>query len=782
MQALLSLVLALPLLATSLYSMDSATMWLALSLLALGLAITAIHSFLSLVSIRYLRQLVALALCEVLAVFQLSRLLSFYFQGESFNERFFFHFNLNTVQEAGSAYPELLSLALGYLIITGLLALRVYRTRPVLLLRRPAMTLGLCMLGILITEPDALRLSRSSVASISARGESLSLETINWSETGLDPAALRANLNNVLPGKNLVLIYLESLEQIYTEESIFPGLTPNLNRMLDHGLVFSDMTQTEGTDWTVGGMVSSQCGTPVLYSFGPGGNDILQGGYLINAVCLGDVLHQAGYQQVFMGGASTEFAGKGSFLAAHGYDEILGRAQLRGKLVDSDYLSGWGLYDDNLFELAEDKFRELAQNDRPFNLTLLTLDTHHPTGNPSRSCQPYAGTDNSMLDAVHCSDALLARFLEALQQHPAWNETVVVLLSDHLAMRNAAQLLYPEGYERKLLFAVINGDKLGEIDVRGTHMDVAPTVLDLLQVKHRQAFLAGTSLVPESSTTHEAVPPESPSRLEAIRYLNSSVLSRQKTGLCESEALVSIEGGRLRIAGREVVLSISGDPLPLEALSSDYAQLNLIDTEGDVRANLTLNVRNLPHVLYQYQSAASLLLAPSAETGAFTTGAWQSRPVSVILGSLNGESHDLGAMDTSEGAKVDASDCEAVLAKVRDSLAVAPSSSPAEICSPDDAVPSYFASESGNLVLPQVATEKYWYSAMLVPNKEGNYSVLDLAYQGPIQDQNWAGRCHAYFGNSELIVPRIRSGQSLESLHLRLIPGRDWEFEVLLRQ
>ena len=45
------------------------------------------------------------------------------------------------------------------------------------------------------------------------------------------------------------------------------------------------------------------------------------------------------------------------------------------------------MYDDSLFELAWEEFISLAQHEEPFGLFLLTLDTHHPDGYSSASCQ-----------------------------------------------------------------------------------------------------------------------------------------------------------------------------------------------------------------------------------------------------------------------------------------------------------------------------------------------------------------------------------------------------------
>ncbi|MDM8568775.1 sulfatase-like hydrolase/transferase, partial [Thiotrichales bacterium HSG1] len=223
------------------------------------------------------------------------------------------------------------------------------------------------------------------------------------SELGLNSDAITPKRLSATAGKNLVFIYLESLESIYLEETIFPELTPNIKNFITTGLSFTNMYQTNGTGWTIAGIVSSQCGTPLLDNNSiANGNDILQADLLVNAICLGDVLNKAGYVQEYMGGASGKFAGKKSFFNNHKYDKISGL----NDLVTDNNSYGWGIYDDALFQIAAKKYVQLADNNKPFNLTLLTLDTHHPEGRPSPSCKAYAHRDDSILNAVYCTDQL----------------------------------------------------------------------------------------------------------------------------------------------------------------------------------------------------------------------------------------------------------------------------------------------------------------------------------------------------------------------------------------
>lgn len=179
-------------------------------------------------------------LTELVAAFQIGRLLSFYFQGESFNARFFFHFNLNTLAEAGGAYLLPISLGVLFLAVVAILGMKLFGSMEV------------------------------------------------------------------------------------------------------------------------------------------SGNDILQKGFLNRAVCLGDVLTQAGYRQVFLGGASSTFAGKGSFLRSHGYDEVNGKPELAKLLDDPSNMSGWGLYDDSLFDIAANKYAELAAAGQPLSSSIPTYSQTGP--------------------------------------------------------------------------------------------------------------------------------------------------------------------------------------------------------------------------------------------------------------------------------------------------------------------------------------------------------------------------------------------------------------------
>jgi phosphoglycerol transferase len=167
----------------------------------------------------------------------------------------------------------------------------------------------------------------------------------------VNPAFLDITKSN--RSKNLILIYVESLEKSYSDNLIF---SRNLLEPLDNlnGFQFDKFSQVSGTGWTIAAMVASQCSVPFKPIDLPNINvhgDLIKN-FLPNITCLGDTLKEVGYINVFMGGASSVFSGKGKFLANHGYEQIHGLEEWKMKGYKDNDFSDWGLHDDDLFQEA----------------------------------------------------------------------------------------------------------------------------------------------------------------------------------------------------------------------------------------------------------------------------------------------------------------------------------------------------------------------------------------------------------------------------------------------
>jgi phosphoglycerol transferase len=279
--------------------------------------------------------------------------------------------------------------------------------------------------------------------------------------------------------KNLVLIYVESLEAAYADPRLFgkDRIAP-LTQL--EGQSFAHYRQAPGTGWTIAAIVATQCGVPLekvgLFDLNTQGQVVED--FLPRATCLSDILERNGYRNVFMGGGSTSFAGKGTFLHGHHYQEVYGKEEWIAQGADPRNMNGWGLYDDDLFARAKEKLQQLHSSDRPFNLTLLTVDTHEPYGFKSRHCD--AGGEQVFEGVVQCSAREVAGFVTYMKQHGYLEDTNVVILGDHLARKNPVSDRLETLPERYIFNKFVSHEAMHKNRDEIVHFDLLPTILEFI--------------------------------------------------------------------------------------------------------------------------------------------------------------------------------------------------------------------------------------------------------------------------------------------------------------
>lgn len=493
---------------------------------------------------------------------------SYYLQADTFNARFFANLHLTNLTTGLRAFPGIIGGGIAVFVVMLVLCAwllasmaRQGRRSGAVVRSGPAVVVLVILLLIVLGVDSAPRRLSGYLTRVQQSAHFADTPQGRAVAALLDLHPVPPKRVVAAPGKNLVFLYLESLERIYWDPKVFPGLTPNLDRLRKQGLDFSGLETFAGAGYTIAGMFASQCGVPLFSSPFAGldavaGNDTDATTFHPKIACLGDVLHKAGYTQVYMAGAPIVFSHKGLFYRLHGYDEALGLHELQdaagGKLPES----GWGLYDSSLFPLLVQRYRKLEAAGKPFNLATITLDTHPPDGRPSPGCPKYAASSNSMLQAVHCTDYLVGKFIDALKKEPGWKNTVVVIMSDHLMMRNDAEPLYPKGYHRQPALLVLNAGK-GVRPARMYHMDIAPTLLDLLGVRTNATFIAGQDRSAPSAQGSELV--DNPVTDAVLRKALWSRVNEFK--LCKKDTLIGwTPDGGFSVGGRELRMSYLGRP------------------------------------------------------------------------------------------------------------------------------------------------------------------------------------------------------------------------------
>lgn len=280
--------------------------------------------------------------------------------------------------------------------------------------------------------------------------------------------------------KNLILIYVESLESGYADAGAFGrDLIAPLTSL--HGVSFPSYEQAPGTGWTIAALVATQCAVPLerVSIFDGNTQGQMMDSFLARAVCLPDLLAARGYRNVFLGGASARFAGKDTFLRQHHYQEIYGRDEWLRRGASVRAMNGWGLADADLFREARAKLRELAASGQRFNLSLLTVDTHEPGGPLSAPCaqQGFAPQFDGI---VSCSAAAVADFVRYAARNGYLENTNVVIVGDHLARKNplAAQL---EQMPRRAIFnTFLSTQAPAPNRSQLLHFDLLPTILEFI--------------------------------------------------------------------------------------------------------------------------------------------------------------------------------------------------------------------------------------------------------------------------------------------------------------
>ena len=532
----------------------------------------------------------------------------YYMQGYGFSDSFFFHLNTDTLVIAARSYsnvfyPSLLGLLLSLLAPAIIYKKQSHKMWPVapafllwvlaLVFNYPIYSLASYQLSLGVEfdqpalddekyseqgveqsvtdisksitgnaepsaakEPDAritMKASSAKIVENSAGSHSSLSESL--SETLAIPSLIESK---TLPKiqhkpqpklkKNIILIYAESLEELYLDTEIFGDVLPNIRELSTKSHRFTNLVQVRGTEWTVGGIVASQCGFPLKISIHLAANSTMAS---VNKpyedeTCLVDILSENDYETVYMGGAPLWFAGKGNFLRTHGYKRISGGEELASYLPDKKYQSGWGLYDDSLFELALNELQSLEKKDQVYLLTLLTLDTHHPNGIPSKSCEKLAGNQDLMSNAIYCSDQLISSFIDEAMKIVDMKNTIIVLFSDHLSLRNTLwEKLKKNRKRRRLMFMIFDDAPATVSSIRATHFDVAPTVLEAAGFTDQLRVGAGISLFSRSPDEHnveQLVKTES-----SAPSLLSPGVSVEKNGVVLSREDVSLRIGDLTL-------------------------------------------------------------------------------------------------------------------------------------------------------------------------------------------------------------------------------------------
>ncbi len=296
--------------------------------------------------------------------------------------------------------------------------------------------------------------------------------------------------------RNLIYIFLESMETTYSDvddggafdENVIPELTEIAQTNEDFSGIDPKLNggySLEGTTWTMGAMFAQTSGLPLNLSISANDMDT-QDSFFPGITTLGDILSDAGYTQTLLIGSEAQFGGRKLYFQEHGNYEMedYGYAIENG-LIPSDYKVWWGYEDQKLFEFAKEKLLQLSQGDEPFNLTMLTVDTHFEDGYVCEQCPTEYDTQYS--NVMACSSRQVGEFLKWIQQQDFYENTTIVISGDHPTMDSdyCAEIDQEGNYDRRVFTAYINAAAYAQDQQERTYstFDNFPTTLAALGVQ-----------------------------------------------------------------------------------------------------------------------------------------------------------------------------------------------------------------------------------------------------------------------------------------------------------
>lgn len=330
----------------------------------------------------------------------------------------------------------------------------------------------------------------------------------------VDPSSV--NITFPEQKRNLIYIFLESMEMTYADKenggAFKQNVIPELTQLAQENEDFSGKSNKlnggysmPGTTWTMGAMFGQTSGLPLNTSIDGNGMDT-QDSFFPGITTLGDILQNEGYSQTLLIGSEATFGGRKLYFTDHGQYDIMDYDYAHDNgLIPEDYKVWWGYEDEKLFGFAKEKLLELAQQDNPFNLTMLTVDTHFEDGYVCDICPDTFG-DNQYANVMACSSRQVKEFVDWVQQQDFAADTTIVISGDHPTMDSDFCEDVDKDYERRVYTTYINAGAEKQTNKKRnyTTFDNFPTTLAAMGVEIEGDRLGlGTNLYSTQQTLTE---------------------------------------------------------------------------------------------------------------------------------------------------------------------------------------------------------------------------------------------------------------------------------------
>lgn len=313
---------------------------------------------------------------------------------------------------------------------------------------------------------------------------------------------------------NVVILILESFSLEYVgAANDYPGYTPFIDSLAEKAFFFP--LNFANARRSIEGLPAVLCGLPAMML-----EPIITSDFSNNRFdCLPKLLSRRGYSTHFLHGAHNGSMHFDTFSRIAGFENFVGLDEYP-KDNPADLDEYWGVLDEPMLQHA---IKLIDQSKPPVMLSVFTLSSHHPYYIPPQHRGKFPKGTLEIHETIGYTDYALKRFFEVAATKPWFDKTIFVITADHTQKTDQPKYADLIGPWRVPFLIYTPGLKANEAKSSASritqHVDVMPSVLDLLGLEIPDRLLLGQSVFDEAKpgrayhfTTH------------SYRYINPNLL------------------------------------------------------------------------------------------------------------------------------------------------------------------------------------------------------------------------------------------------------------------
>ena len=333
--------------------------------------------------------------------------------------------------------------------------------------------------------------------------------------------------------------------------------TPFFDSLIPRGIYFenffSNSIQTSRSQFSI------LCGVPPSYKA-----KIFTHHTSLNLSCLPKILDHEGYTSLFFKAyRSLEFDNTEGFTREIGFNHRHSMDSDFIKKEDKPFIWGWGLQD-NIFYQKYFSFLDELNEQQPDQVffSMLTTVTNHMMFDKIPRDQRYLyksprNVRENYANSIYLSDRYLREFFKQLQSRSYLSNSIVIITGDnsypvgeHGYISNEASF-YNEFFKTPLLIVNIEDMEAVRVQKAFSHVDIAPTLLDVLDIATKHHFI-GSSVLNGIKTDYADITEAEDS--------HSIYISQPHSGTFLGTIRFPYKYVQHEISGREFLYNIESDP------------------------------------------------------------------------------------------------------------------------------------------------------------------------------------------------------------------------------